>query len=88
MVPDPANPHDYVGGWTLYATRCGHPISHADTEQDCLFFWHDFDHGHEAGPSTDTERHSSTRPATRADLDALRRGDSCDLCRLDTTPLR
>lgn len=83
---DPANPHGYVGGWTLYATRCGHPISHGETEQDCLFFWHDFDfdfdHGHGAGPSKDTERHSGTRPATQSDLDALRRGDSCNLCNL------
>ncbi|MDI6104831.1 hypothetical protein QLQ12_40215 [Actinoplanes sp. NEAU-A12] len=85
-MTDPANLAGYVGGWVLYATRCGHPISYGPTEYDCRFMWHDFDHGPMTGASVDTERHSDTRLATQADLDALRRGDSCDLCSLNTTP--
>jgi hypothetical protein len=84
-VIDPANPHGYVGGWVLYATRCGHPLAHGDTEADCRAFWHDFDHGPMTGPSVDTAQHSATRLATRADLEALRRGDGCPSCSLATT---
>jgi hypothetical protein len=85
-MTDPANPHSYIGGWVLYATRCGHPIAYGDTELDCRFFWHEFDHGTMTGPSVDTDKHSDVRLATQADLDALRRGDNCALCSLDTTP--
>ncbi|RZU46603.1 hypothetical protein EV385_6678 [Krasilnikovia cinnamomea] len=85
-MTDPANPQGYVGGWVLFATRCGHPLAYAYTESGCTFFWHDFDHGSMTGPSVDTERHSATRLATQDDLDVLRRGDSCELCSLDTTP--
>lgn len=51
-MTDPANPHGYVGGWVLYATRCGHPIAYSgETETECRFFWHHFDHGPMTGPS-------------------------------------
>lgn len=86
-MTDPANPHGYIGGWVLYATRCGHPLYYGETEFDCRLIWHDFDHGPMTGPSVDTETHSDTRLATQADLDSIRRGDSCELCSLDTTPV-
>lgn len=78
-MTDPANPHGYVGGWVLYATRCGHPLSYADTQLQCALFWHDYDQDDEAG---DLPQHSDTRPATQADVDAIRRGDACELCRV------
>ncbi|MEU2169504.1 hypothetical protein ACH47V_27225 [Micromonospora chersina] len=83
---DPANPHGYTGGWVLYATRCGHPIHYANTEFDCRLIWYEFDHGPMTGPSVDAATHSDVRLATQADLDAIRRGDSCELCSLDTKP--
>lgn len=70
----------------LYATRCGHPIYYNDDEFPCRLIWHEFDHGDMTGPSVDTATHSDVRPATQADLDSIRRGDSCALCSLDTTP--
>jgi hypothetical protein len=36
---------------------------------------------------TRTATHSDVRPATQADIDSIRRGDSCELCSLDTTPV-
>lgn len=71
----------------LYATRCGHPLYYNDDEFACRLFWHDFDHGDMTGPSVDTDRYSDVRPATQADIESIRRGDSCDLCNVDTDPV-
>lgn len=84
-VIDSANPDGYIGGWVLYATRCGHPIYYGNTEFDCRLIWHEFDHGPMTGPSVGTATHSDVRLATQADLDAIRRGDSCEQYSLETT---
>jgi hypothetical protein len=86
-MTDPANPHGHIGGWVVYATRCGHPFYYADTELQCRLLWHDFDHGPMTGPSVETEEYSATRLATQSDIDSIRRGESCQLCSLDTTPV-